>query len=135
MKDKENAITRPLRTTRAKPPSATSQPAPDAKPAGTTRATAPTVATRAKSVAPPSSSRLDLAAQGKRKREALGEVARPAANVTKGVHKDAPGASTDLKGKAKAKETFDGVVVKKPPSTIKASTSTSKQSLKPPFRR
>lgn len=84
--------------------------------------------TRAKSAAP-TTSRLDAAAQGKRKREALGEVARPAANVTKGTQKDA-GASTDLKGKAKAKEVFVGVVLKKPPSTIKTSATTSRQPLR-----
>lgn len=44
------------------------------------------------------------------------------------MHKDA-GTSADVKGKAKAKETFDGVVLKKPASIAKTSTA-SRQPLK-----
>lgn len=124
--NKENAVNTRLRsTTRAKPTStvpSTSQP----KPSGIARATASTVATRAKTAAAPTS-RLDPAAQGKRKREALGEVARPSANIVR----DAPGdGTTGLKGKAKAKDTFEGVVLKKPPSTAKPPSTTSRQTSK-----
>ncbi|KAI0701965.1 cyclin-like protein, partial [Cytidiella melzeri] len=126
VKDKENAVTRPLRTTRAKPPSTTHSSATDAKPTVVPRAASSTAATRAKSTAP-ASSRVDPGSQ-KRKREALGEVARPAANVRKDVQKDSS-AGTDLKGKAKAKETFDAVPLKKPPSSAKP-PSTTRQSLR-----
>ena len=70
---------------------------------------------------------MDLAT-AKRKREALGEVARPAANVRRDVHKEST-AGTDLKGKAKAKEVFDGVMLKKPASSVKP-PSTTRQSLR-----
>lgn len=117
---KENAVNTRLRsTTRAKPTS-TAPSTSDAKTTTLTRATASTVATRAKTSAT-TASRLDPAAQGKRKREALGEVPRPPANVQRDAPKD-----IGLKGKAKAKESFEGVVLKKPPSTTRAS------SVKPP---
>lgn len=124
--NKENAINTRLRsTTRAKPPS-TGPTASEVKPTGIARATASTVATRAKTAAA-TSSKIDPAAQGKRKREALGEVARPAANVQRDAPKDS---TTGLKGKAKAKETFEGVVLKKPPSAAKPPSTT--KSVKPP---
>jgi G2/mitotic-specific cyclin 2 len=125
--NKENAVNTRLRsTTRAKPPSTVPSTS-EAKPAGITRATASTVATRAKTAAA-ASSKIDLAAQGKRKREALGEVPRPPVNVVRDAPKDA---STGLKGKAKAKETFDGIVLKKqPPSSVQPFSTT--KSVKPP---
>ncbi|KAI0340363.1 hypothetical protein BDW22DRAFT_1408612 [Trametopsis cervina] len=125
-KDKENAVTRPLRPTRAKPPSLTHSSATDAKPVPVTRAAASTAVAKGKSVAP-SSSRLDPAAQ-KRKREALGEVARPAANVRRDVHKDAEG-GVDLKGKAKAQEIVES---KKPVSTSTRHSLRVTSSTKPP---
>lgn len=120
--------TRLRTTTRAKPTS-TLPSTSDAKTLGTSRVIASTAATRAKTTAT-TGSRLDPSAQGKRKREALGEVPRPPANI----QRDAPKDTTGLKGKAKAKETFEGVVLKKPPSTTRASSvkppSTTRQSTK-----
>ncbi|KAF7792064.1 hypothetical protein EIP86_003092 [Pleurotus ostreatoroseus] len=107
--NKENATSRAVRaSTRAKPPST----AADAK-AAVTRVTASTAATRAKSAVP--TSRAETT-QGKRKREALGEVPRPPANIVR-QEREHPGA----KGKGKAsKEAFDGVELKKPVSTTRA---------------
>ncbi|THH00053.1 hypothetical protein EW026_g2423 [Hermanssonia centrifuga] len=120
IKDKENATSRPARTTTRGKPSSTVPP-PDSKLTGIARPAASTIATRAKSTTAVSS-KVDPAAQGKRKREALGEVPRPPANVVKDVPRD----STTAKGKGKvtAKEAFDGVVVKKP------TTTTARQPLK-----
>lgn len=103
-KDNENANARPSRiSTRAKP--VTLVPATTAT-GGTTRATAGTAASRAKTIG---GSALDTTA-GKRKREALGEVTGLVTNnkpAGKGKEKE------DLK-----KEKFDGVVIKsKPVST------------------
>lgn len=86
--------------------------------AGLTRATAATAASRAKTSAS-GDSKADLAA-GKRKREALGEVAGPATN-----NKVKP-TSTALKGKGKdkepAKEKFDGIVLNSKATTATATT-------------
>ncbi|OBZ77406.1 hypothetical protein A0H81_02539 [Grifola frondosa] len=80
LRDKENATARAVgRTTRAKPSSSSVAPV-DVKPSGIARATASTAATRAKTV------RVDPAAQGKRKREALGEVAKPSENKARLVN-------------------------------------------------
>ncbi|KIJ14607.1 hypothetical protein PAXINDRAFT_12705 [Paxillus involutus ATCC 200175] len=113
-KDNENATARPSRlVTRSKPPSSNGT-AVATGPSGALRATAATAASRAKAGSH-DENKLDLAAQGKRKREALGEVAK---NVNK--NKSAPLAA---KGKGKeaapVKEKFDGVVIKSkpPPST------------------
>lgn len=124
--NKENAINTRLRSTTRAKPSSTAPTASEAKPSGIARAAASTVATRAKTAAA-ASSKIDPAAQGKRKREALGEVARPAANVQRDAPKDT---TAGLKGKAKAKETFEGVVLKKPPSIAKPPSTT--KSVKPP---
>lgn len=117
MKDKENAVGRPLRNaTRAKPSSTTA--AVDAKPVVHHRAAASTAATRAKATA---TSKQDLA-QGKRKREALGEVAGPADINTKGK-------TTETRipdGKAHpGKPKFDGVVLKKTIATTAATARTA----------
>lgn len=105
--NKENATSRAVRaSTRAKPPSNTADP----KAATHTRITASTIATRAKTNAA-APSRADPSVQVKRKREALGEVPRPPANI---VRQDKE-STTGAKGKGKAtKETFDGVELKKP---------------------
>ncbi|KAH8101840.1 cyclin-like protein [Cristinia sonorae] len=114
VKNKENS-TNARTTTRAKPTSSTQPPAPtDVKPTVVPRAAVSTIATRAKAAQAPVS-RVDPAAQGKRKREALGEVPRPVPNLTKPG--DGSGAGVGLKGKEKAKETFDGVVLKKTTTT------------------
>ncbi|KAI0659364.1 cyclin-like protein [Cubamyces menziesii] len=138
LRDKENATARQGRTaaSRAKPPS--SQSAADkpenAKPPGLSRATSSTAATRAKSVGV-ATSQVDPAAQGKRKRAALGEVPKPPENKAKALHVG-PG-PTDPKGKERVKEIkekFEGVVLKqttttttvrKPLRTVVDSTSTT----------
>ena len=129
MNGKENAVNTRLRSTTRAKPSSTVPSTSDAKTATLARATASTVATRAKTTAT-TASRLDPAAQGKRKREALGEVPRPPANV----QRDAPKETNGLKGKAKAKESFEGVVLKKPSSTARATSvkppSTTRQTAK-----
>lgn len=106
--NKENATSRAVRaSTRAKPPSTAADPK-----ATATRITASTAATRAKSTAPPSRPE---PVQGKRKREALGEVPRPPANLVRQEREP-----TGAKGKGKAsKEAFDGVELKKPVSTAR----------------
>ncbi|KAL4245508.1 cyclin family protein [Abortiporus biennis] len=116
--NKENNL-RAKATLRAKPPSSSSAaPVENGKPTTTTvRATTSTIATRARASSIPTS-RIDPAAQGKRKREALGEVPRPPANVKAGTS-DVGG-----KGKEKAKEKFDGVVLKKPVSSTSTRTTT-----------
>lgn len=120
LRDKENATARAGRTaaSRAKPPS--SQSAADkpenAKPPGAVRATGSTAATRAKSIGV-ATSQVDPAAQGKRKRAALGEVPKPPENKAKLAI--APG-TTDLKGKERVKEIkekFEGVVLKQTTTT------------------
>ncbi|TCD65207.1 G2/mitotic-specific cyclin [Steccherinum ochraceum] len=116
VKNKENS-TNARATNRAKPTTTQPAAAADVKPTVAPRATVSTIATRAKASAA-TSSRVDPAAQGKRKREALGEVARPAPNVTKAVN---PAAAGGLKGKEKAKETFDGVH----PPTLKNGSTTA----------
>ncbi|KAI0071531.1 hypothetical protein K474DRAFT_1679342 [Panus rudis PR-1116 ss-1] len=112
-KDKENA-TRSSRL-RAKPPSSTVAPSdPPAKPTGIARAAGAT--TRSRAAAAPAS-KTDPAAQGKRKREALGEVPRPPANIL--------AKQSDLKGKEKGKERFDGVVLHKTATTTTTTTTTT----------
>ena len=117
--NKENATSRAVRaSTRAKPPSTVA----DAKAATlASRATSSTAATRAKSLVPVATHG-DAAPVGKRKREALGEVPRPPANVVRQEREGGP-ATTALKGKGKAsstlpakKEVFDAVELKKPAS-------------------
>ncbi|KAH9926738.1 cyclin-like protein [Fomitopsis serialis] len=116
----ENAVNRPTRTTtttRAKPPSATANAPENAKPVVLTRVTASTAATRAKTAAP--ASKVDPAAQNKRKREALGEVPKPSENKAAKPVNGGPGL-TALKGKEKVnhlKEKFEGVVIKKSTTT------------------
>ncbi|KAF9239265.1 cyclin-like protein [Melanogaster broomeanus] len=119
-KDNENATARPSRlVTRSKPPSSNGATV-TTGPSGTlNRATAATAASRAK-VGNHDENKVDPAAQGKRKREALGEVAK---NVSK--NKSAPLAPKEVKGKGKevapVKEKFDGVVIKsKPPHSAGA---------------
>ncbi|KAJ3519688.1 hypothetical protein NM688_g9265 [Phlebia brevispora] len=107
--NKENTTSRAARaSSRAKPPSTVT----DHK-AAAARVTASTVATRAKSH--PAASHPDTATQGKRKREALGEVPRPPANV---IRQNKESAAAKGKGKA-TKEAFDGVEIKKPVSTAR----------------
>ncbi|CAL1708915.1 unnamed protein product [Somion occarium] len=117
LKDKENAV----RSTRlrVKPPSSSHVAPAEVKPTGIARATGTTAATRAKATAIPSS-RIDLAAQGKRKREALGEVPRPPVNIAR------PKDVGALKGKEKAKEKFDGVVLHKTTTTTTTTTTLRK---------
>ncbi|KAI0634848.1 cyclin-like protein [Trametes polyzona] len=119
LRDKENATARPGRTaaSRAKPPS--SQSAADkpenVKPPGLSRATSSTAATRAKSVGV-AAPQVDPAAQGKRKRAALGEVPKPENKAKLSI---APG-TTDPKGKERVKEIkekFEGVVLKQTTTT------------------
>ncbi|CDO75435.1 hypothetical protein BN946_scf184693.g4 [Trametes cinnabarina] len=121
LRDKENATARQGRAAapRAKPPS--SQFAADrpenAKPPGS-RAMSSTAATRAKSVGVATTAQVDPAAQGKRKRAALGEVPKPPENKAK-VLNLAPG-PTDPKGKERVKEIkekFEGVVLKQTTTT------------------
>ncbi|KZT70475.1 hypothetical protein DAEQUDRAFT_737414 [Daedalea quercina L-15889] len=111
----ENAAQRPARiTTRAKPPSTTANAPENAKP-GLGRITASTAATRAKAA----TSKIDTAAQNKRKREALGEVPKPSENKLAKPVNVGPG-MTALKGKEKVnqlKEKFEGVVIKKTTTT------------------
>ncbi|KAF9226410.1 hypothetical protein BS17DRAFT_729579 [Gyrodon lividus] len=117
-KDNENATARPSRlVTRTKPPSSNGATVATGLSGTLSRATAATAASRAK-VGNHDENKLDPAAQGKRKREALGEVAK---NVNK--NKSVPLAPKEVKGKGKEaapiKEKFDGVVIKSkpPPST------------------
>lgn len=110
-KDSENANARPSRIiSRVKPPSTSAVTAPTAT--LQSRALGATAASRAK-VGANDENKADLALQGKRKREALGEV------TTKNINKNkaAATAAKDGKGKGKevvppTKETFDGVVIK-----------------------
>ncbi|KAL4073501.1 cyclin-like protein [Scleroderma citrinum] len=107
-KDNENATARTTRTTtRSKPPSNSGALPPASN--APTRATAPTLASRAK-VGAKDENKIDLAAQGKRKREALGEVTK---NVTKSVA---------VASKETKTQKFDGVVIK--------TTATSRQPLR-----
>ncbi|KAG1859527.1 cyclin-like protein [Suillus subalutaceus] len=114
-KDSENANARPSRViSRVKPPSTSAIPAPTAT--LQSRALGATAASRAK-VGTNDENKVDLALQGKRKREALGEV------TTKNINKNkaAATAAKDGKGKGKevappTKETFDGVVIKAKPT-------------------
>ncbi|KIK44194.1 hypothetical protein CY34DRAFT_80349 [Suillus luteus UH-Slu-Lm8-n1] len=114
-KDSENANARPSRIiSRVKPPSTSAIPAPTAT--LQSRALGATAASRAK-VGANDENKVDLALQGKRKREALGEV------TTKNINKNkaAATAAKDGKGKGKevvppTKETFDGVVIKAKPA-------------------
>jgi len=114
-KDSENANARPSRIiSRVKPPSTSAVPAPTAT--LQSRALGATAASRAK-VGTNDENKVDLALQGKRKREALGEV------TTKNINKNkvAATAAKDGKGKGKevappTKETFDGVVIKAKPT-------------------
>jgi len=120
LRDKENAAARNGRTTRAKPPS-TANATENAKTTGIARATGPTAATRAKAAG--ATSRVDSAPQGKRKREALGEVPKPPENKAAKPVNAGPGLSA-LKGKERVKELkekFEGVVLKK---TTTATTTT-----------
>lgn len=97
-KDNENATARVARPmTRSKPPSNSGALAPASTAAS--RVTAPTLASRAKVVGK-DENKVDHTAQGKRKREALGEV-------TKNTTKNIAVASKDSKA-----EKFDGVVIK-----------------------
>ena len=116
LKDKENAT----RTTRlrAKPPS-TANATENLKQAVPTKAAASTAASRAKASSIPA--RVDPA-QGKRKREALGEVPRPPANIARPV--DAGGLKGKEKEKAKGK--FDGVVLKTTTTTTTTTTTIRK---------
>lgn len=96
-KDSENATARPVRPlTRSKPPSNAAGVAP-----AHSRVTAPTLASRAKANGH-DENKADLVPQGKRKREALGEVAK---NVTKSKNVVVPSNETKP-------EKFDGVVIK-----------------------
>ncbi|KAF9445675.1 hypothetical protein P691DRAFT_795336 [Macrolepiota fuliginosa MF-IS2] len=103
LKDNENANARPSRiATRSKPPSGTGAAPVTTGLGGVTRATA---ASRAKVIAT-SDPKADPSA-GKRKREALGEVAinnKPKSVITKGKEKE------------NTKEAFDGVVLKTKPT-------------------
>ncbi|GBE87395.1 hypothetical protein SCP_1100710 [Sparassis crispa] len=118
LKDKENATARNLRATtaRTKPSSSAAAGASaDVKPTGIARATASTAATRAKAV---TAVKADPAVQAKRKREALGEVAKPSENKVKPVNAG-PGPA-GVKGKERVKELkekFEGVVLKKTTTT------------------
>ncbi|KAH9941167.1 cyclin-like protein [Epithele typhae] len=121
LKDKENATARNGRTaaSRAKPPStqAASEKPENIKPAGLSRVTASTAATRAKS-AGVAGSKVDPSTQIKRKREALGEVPKPPEN--RAGPADAGAGAFDFKGKEKVKEVkekFEGVVVKQTTTT------------------
>lgn len=129
LRDKENATARAGRpATRAKPPT-TAAPE-NVKPTGLARATASTAATRAKTVAV-AASKVDPAAQGKRKREALGEVPKPPENRAAKPVNTGPGPSA-LKGKERVKELkekFDGVVLKKAAAATTA-TSTVRRPLR-----
>lgn len=114
-KDSENANARPSRViSRVKPPSTSAIPAPTAT--LQSRALGATAASRAK-VGANDENKVDLTLQGKRKREALGEV------TTKNINKNkaAATAAKDGKGKGKevappTKEMFDGVVIKAKPT-------------------
>ncbi|KAG2135298.1 cyclin-like protein [Suillus clintonianus] len=124
-KDSENANARPSRIiSRVKPPSTSAIPAPTAT--LQSRALGATATSRAK-VSANDENKLDPALQGKRKREALGEV------TTKNINKNkaAATAAKDAKGKGKevaapTKETFDGVVIKaKPTIPLRQTTATT----------
>lgn len=114
-KDSENANARPSRViSRVKPPSTSAIPAPTAT--LQSRALGATAASRAK-IGANDENKVDLTLQGKRKREALGEV------TTKNINKNkaAATAAKDGKGKGKevalpTKEMFDGVVIKAKPT-------------------
>ncbi|KAG1741428.1 cyclin-like protein [Suillus paluster] len=122
-KDSENANARPSRiASRVKPPSTSAIPAPTAT--LQSRALGATAASRAK-VGANDENKVDPALQGKRKREALGEV------TTKNINKNKAAATVakDGKGKGKevaapAKETFDGVVIKAKPTVPLRQTTT-----------
>jgi G2/mitotic-specific cyclin 2 len=109
-KDTENVNARPSRLATRTKPSTTST--------AISRATAPTVATKAKTI--PNDVKADIAAQGKRKRAALGELTAPS-NIN---NKEKPSA-TSGKGKEKAKvtEKFDAVVLRK--ALLTTSTTTT----------
>ncbi|KAJ7096702.1 g2/mitotic-specific cyclin cdc13 [Mycena belliarum] len=84
LKDNENANARPSRiNTRAKPPSVNAQALATNVTGGSTRATAPTAASRARIGQNSASDAKAEAPVGKRKREALGEVTALANNRTK----------------------------------------------------
>ncbi|EMD34770.1 hypothetical protein CERSUDRAFT_116962 [Gelatoporia subvermispora B] len=127
---KENATARTVRAaaTRAKPSTSSTT---DAKPTGLARVTASTAATRAKAVGVAASK--GDPAQGKRKREALGEVPKPPENRPAKPVDAGPGPSA-LKGKEKVKELkdkFEGVILtKKSTTTTVASTATVRQPLR-----
>lgn len=122
---KENATARTTRTAVLRAKQLASA---DIKPAVNTRVTASTAATRAKTVSKP-----DSAAQGKRKREALGVVSKPGDNRAENrvQNVDAgPGpnnnninnnnGNSNLKGKARVqelKEKFEGGALKKANTT------------------
>ncbi|EGO03573.1 hypothetical protein SERLA73DRAFT_165237 [Serpula lacrymans var. lacrymans S7.3] len=120
LKDNENANARPSRlTARVKPPS--SNGSGTATTGGLTRATAATAASRAKANGN-DENKVDLAAQGKRKREALGEVTK---FVNKNKTTNVPAKEVKGKGKEAApvkevKEKFDGVVIQSKPSLVAA---------------
>lgn len=113
-KDNENANARPSRLiSRAKPPSTSAAAAATAT--LQSRAMGATAASRAK-IGAADENKVDPTLQGKRKREALGEV------TTKNINKNKVSATDakDGKGKGKevaalTKETFDGVVIKAKP--------------------
>lgn len=124
-KDSENANARPSRiVSRVKPPSTSTAPASTAT--LQSRALGATAASRAK-VGANDENKVDPALQGKRKREALGEV------TTKNINKNKAAATVakDGKGKGKevaapTKETFDGVVIKaKPTLPLRQTTTTT----------
>lgn len=126
-KDSENANARPSRIiSRVKPPSTSVIPAPTAT--LQSRALGATAASRAK-VGANDENKVDLSLQGKRKREALGEV------TTKNINKNkvTATAAKDGKGKGKevappTKETFDGVVIKaKPAISLKQITAPARR--------
>ncbi|KAH7882346.1 cyclin-like protein [Phlebopus sp. FC_14] len=118
-KDSENATARPSRlVARSKPPSSNGAVVATGQSGAFGRATAATAASRAKTSAH-DENKVDTAAQGKRKREALGEVTK---NVNKNKTANAPQELKEVKGKGKevvpAKEKFDGVLIKsKPPAS------------------
>ncbi|THH19624.1 hypothetical protein EW146_g1582 [Bondarzewia mesenterica] len=121
----ENANARPRIPTRIKPPSNSEA---TVKSRVATRATSQTISTRAKSVAKDAASEQDPAAQGKRKRSALGEVAG-FPNRTKGI---------TVKGKSKeenaaqapAPNKLDGAVLKSKTKTAASTTAVPRQPLR-----
>ncbi|KAG2351956.1 cyclin-like protein [Suillus spraguei] len=107
-KDSENANARPSRIiSRVKPPSTSVIPAPTAT--LQSRALGATAASRAK-VGANDENKVDLSLQGKRKREALGEV------TTKNINKNKDGKGKGKEVAPPTKETFDGVVIKAKPA-------------------